>query len=97
MSGLRIVRRANVVSGRSGGLRTALRNLGEDYRAAGQDPVLVVPWRGDATERHPWGRVTPPPRPPEPAGTPRDLPHPPPHRVQAWRDLTGGCPTTFDR
>lgn len=46
MSGLRIVRRANVVSGRSGGLRTALRNLGEDYRAAGQDPVLVVPWRG---------------------------------------------------
>ncbi|NIL42828.1 hypothetical protein HCB17_17980 [Salinispora arenicola] len=46
MSGLRIVRWANVVSGRSGRLRTALRNLGEDYRAAGQDPVLVVPWRG---------------------------------------------------
>lgn len=46
MSGLRIVRWANVVSGRSGRLRTALRNLGEDYRAGWAGPDLVVPWRG---------------------------------------------------
>jgi len=32
---LRIVRLANFVSPRSGGLRTALRNLGEGYLRAG--------------------------------------------------------------
>ncbi|MFG3552886.1 glycosyltransferase [Micromonospora sp. NPDC047557] len=55
--GLRIVRLANFVTARSGGLRTALRHLGEGYRAAGHDPVLVVPGRRDAHEWHPWGRV----------------------------------------
>ncbi|WP_370410733.1 glycosyltransferase [Streptomyces fradiae] len=41
--GLRIVRLANFVTPTSGGLRTALDRLGRGYRAAGHDPVLVVP------------------------------------------------------
>ncbi|MFB9234029.1 glycosyltransferase [Plantactinospora siamensis] len=40
---MRIVRLANFVTDRSGGLRTALRCLGAGYRAAGHEPVLVVP------------------------------------------------------
>ncbi|KAB1949692.1 glycosyltransferase family 1 protein [Micromonospora sp. ALFpr18c] len=55
--GLRIVRLANFVTARSGGLRTALRHLGEGYRAAGHDPVLVVPGERAADESYPWGRV----------------------------------------
>ncbi|GGX87791.1 glycosyltransferase [Streptomyces fructofermentans] len=44
MSGaLRIVRLANFVAPASGGLRTALRELGSGYLAAGHEPVLVVP------------------------------------------------------
>ncbi|MGC9498956.1 glycosyltransferase [Streptomyces sp. WG7] len=43
MSALRIVRLANFVAPASGGLRTALRELGRGYREAGHDPVLVVP------------------------------------------------------
>ncbi|MZG16896.1 glycosyltransferase [Streptomyces sp. SID5914] len=43
MSALRIVRLANFVTPASGGLRTALRELGRGYRAAGHEPVLVVP------------------------------------------------------
>ncbi|WP_438489145.1 glycosyltransferase [Streptomyces sp. S186] len=42
-AGLRIVRVANFVAPASGGLRTALRELGAGYRAAGHEPVLVVP------------------------------------------------------
>ncbi|MFJ4486141.1 glycosyltransferase [Streptomyces longwoodensis] len=41
--GLRIVRLANFVAPASGGLRTALRELGKGFRAAGHEPVLVVP------------------------------------------------------
>ncbi|MEU8622831.1 glycosyltransferase [Streptomyces sp. NPDC048623] len=41
--GLRIVRLANFVTPTSGGLRTALDRLGRGYRAAGHEPVLVVP------------------------------------------------------
>ncbi|MFI9639353.1 glycosyltransferase [Micromonospora sp. NPDC051925] len=55
--GLRIVRLANFVTGRSGGLRTALRHLGAGYRAAGHDPVLVVPGERAGVARHPWGTV----------------------------------------
>ncbi|MEV4329975.1 glycosyltransferase [Streptomyces sp. NPDC049597] len=57
MSGLRIVRLANFVTPSSGGLRTALDQLGRGYLAAGHEPVLVVP--GDlASDRHtPQGRV----------------------------------------
>ncbi|MFF7451014.1 MULTISPECIES: glycosyltransferase [unclassified Streptomyces] len=40
---MRIVRLANFVTPASGGLRTALRELGKGYRAAGHEPVLVVP------------------------------------------------------
>ncbi|PWU45652.1 glycosyl transferase [Micromonospora globispora] len=54
---LRIVRVANFVTGRSGGLRTALRHLGEGYLAAGHDPVLVIPGERYADTRQPWGRV----------------------------------------
>ncbi|MEV4120539.1 glycosyltransferase [Micromonospora sp. NPDC049645] len=54
---MRIVRLANFVTARSGGLRTALRHLGAGYRAAGHEPVLVIPGRRAADETHPWGRV----------------------------------------
>lgn len=40
---LRIVRLANFVAPASGGLRTALRELGAGYLAAGHEPVLIVP------------------------------------------------------
>ncbi|MFF2851190.1 glycosyltransferase [Streptomyces sp. NPDC058001] len=40
---LRLVRLANFVAPSSGGLRTALRELGTGYRAAGHHPVLIVP------------------------------------------------------
>lgn len=46
---MRIVRLANFVTARSGGLRTALRELGAGYAAAGHEPVLVVP--GEAYRR----------------------------------------------
>ncbi|MEU9999698.1 glycosyltransferase [Streptomyces sp. NPDC050848] len=40
---LRIVRLANFVTPTSGGLRTALEQLGRGYLAAGHEPVLIVP------------------------------------------------------
>lgn len=40
---LRIVRLANFVAPASGGLRTALWELGRGYREAGHEPVLIVP------------------------------------------------------
>ncbi|MFJ6127857.1 glycosyltransferase [Streptomyces griseoviridis] len=43
MTPLRIVRLANFVAPSSGGLRTALRELGAGYLQAGHDPVLIVP------------------------------------------------------
>ncbi|GIE98099.1 glycosyltransferase [Paractinoplanes rishiriensis] len=46
---MRIVRIANYVAPRSGGLKTALRHLGAGYQAAGHDAVLVIPGeRADA-------------------------------------------------
>jgi alpha-1,6-mannosyltransferase len=54
---MRIVRLANFVMPRSGGLRTALRCLGEGYRAAGHEPVLVVPGPAPADEMTSQGRV----------------------------------------
>ncbi|MEK8107847.1 hypothetical protein NKG94_27695 [Micromonospora sp. M12] len=53
--GLRIVRLANFVTARSGGLRTAMRHLGVGYREAGHDPVLVIPGRRATDETYPWG------------------------------------------
>jgi len=54
---VRIVRLANFVAPRSGGLRTAMRALGEGYVAAGHEPVLIVPgpWAGDEVTEQ--GRV----------------------------------------
>jgi alpha-1,6-mannosyltransferase len=40
---VKVVRLANYVAPASGGLRTALRELGAGYLAAGHEPVLVVP------------------------------------------------------
>ncbi|MEE1758303.1 MULTISPECIES: glycosyltransferase [unclassified Streptomyces] len=56
-TGLRIVRLANFVAPSSGGLRTALRELGRGYEAAGHEAVLIVPgerYTDRATEQ---GRV----------------------------------------
>ncbi|MFJ8200669.1 glycosyltransferase [Streptomyces sp. NPDC096152] len=58
MSGsLRIVRLANFVAPASGGLRTALRELGTGYRAAGHEPVLVVPGERHTDRETEQGRV----------------------------------------
>jgi alpha-1,6-mannosyltransferase len=54
---MRIVRLANFVSARSGGLRTALRNLGEGYQRAGHEAVLIVPGRTHSDEVTDQGRV----------------------------------------
>jgi len=40
---VKVVRLANYVAPASGGLRTALRELGSGYLAAGHEPVLVIP------------------------------------------------------
>ncbi|MFE3519502.1 glycosyltransferase [Streptomyces sp. NPDC059166] len=55
--GLRIVRLANFVTPASGGLRTALDALGRGYRAAGHEPVLVVPGATAGDTHTPQGRV----------------------------------------
>ncbi|MFF8847229.1 glycosyltransferase [Streptomyces sp. NPDC015127] len=57
MSGLRIVRLANFVTPSSGGLRTALDQLGRGYLAAGHEPVLVVPGDLESDRDTPQGRV----------------------------------------
>lgn len=54
---MRIVRLANFVSARSGGLRTALRSLGSRYRARGHEPVLIVPGARSSDEITDQGRV----------------------------------------
>lgn len=56
-TGLRIVRVANFVTPVSGGLRTALRHLGEGYAAAGHEPVLVVPGPEASEETTSQGRI----------------------------------------
>lgn len=54
---LRIVRLANFVAPSSGGLRTALRELGRGYRAAGHEPVLIVPGERAGVRSTDQGRV----------------------------------------
>ena len=54
---MRIVRLANFVAPRSGGLRTAMRALGEGYVAAGHEPVLIVPGPSAGDEVTEQGRV----------------------------------------
>ncbi|MET8473705.1 glycosyltransferase [Streptomyces sp. NPDC006422] len=68
MSGrLRIVRLANFVAPASGGLRTALRELGAGYLAAGHEPVLIVPGERLSDTETPQGRVMTLPGAPLPA------------------------------
>jgi alpha-1,6-mannosyltransferase len=55
--GMRIIRLANFITPRSGGLRTALRELGAGYLAAGHEPVLIIPGDHDGDERTSQGRV----------------------------------------
>ncbi|MEU9010339.1 glycosyltransferase [Streptomyces sp. NPDC048479] len=57
MSALRIVRLANFVTPSSGGLRTALGELGKGYLAAGHEPVLIVPGDLESDRLTPQGRV----------------------------------------
>ena len=54
---MRIVRLANFVTTHSGGLRTALRNLGEGYQRAGHEAVLIVPGRQRSDQMTSQGRV----------------------------------------
>ncbi|MDG6108192.1 glycosyltransferase [Dactylosporangium aurantiacum] len=54
---MRIVRLANFVMPRSGGLRTALRALGEGYVAAGHEPILIVPGEEHSDVTDAQGRV----------------------------------------
>lgn len=54
---LRIVRLANFVAPASGGMRTALRELGAGYREAGHEPVLIVPGERATDRETEQGRV----------------------------------------
>ncbi|WP_051864976.1 glycosyltransferase [Streptomyces griseus] len=54
---LRIVRLANFVAPSSGGLRTALRELGKGFKAAGHEPVLIVPGSRATDQDTEQGRV----------------------------------------
>jgi alpha-1,6-mannosyltransferase len=54
---VRIVRLANFVAPHSGGLRTALAELGAGYLAAGHEPVLIVPGPRDSDQQGAQGRV----------------------------------------
>lgn len=54
---LRIVRLANFVAPSSGGLRTALRELGKGFKEAGHDPVLIVPGERHTDRETEQGRV----------------------------------------
>ncbi|MEU6367560.1 glycosyltransferase [Streptomyces sp. NPDC046931] len=55
--GLRIVRLANFVAPASGGLRTALRELGKGFKEAGHEPVLIVPGEHHTDRMTEQGRV----------------------------------------
>ncbi|MEV6299728.1 glycosyltransferase [Actinoplanes sp. NPDC051861] len=54
---MRIVRLANFVHATSGGLRTALRELGRGYVAAGHETLLIVPGERAGEEETDYGRV----------------------------------------
>jgi len=54
---LRIVRLANFVAPASGGLRTALRELGKGFKEAGHQPVLIVPGERHTDRETEQGRV----------------------------------------
>jgi alpha-1,6-mannosyltransferase len=52
-----VVRLANAIAPHSGGLRTALRELGAGYARAGHDPVLIMPGLKPRDEQTEQGRV----------------------------------------
>jgi alpha-1,6-mannosyltransferase len=54
---MKIVRMANYVGPRSGGMRTALRELGTGYLAAGHQPVLIIPGTCQDDEESAQGQV----------------------------------------
>src|SRR3954454_281219 len=54
---MRIARLANFVTTHTGGLRTALRNLGEGYQRSGHEAVLIVPGRERSDTVTSQGRV----------------------------------------
>ncbi len=53
---MRVVHVANAYTPLSGGIRTTVHALGQGYRAAGHDFVLVVPGPRTSDENLPWGR-----------------------------------------
>jgi alpha-1,6-mannosyltransferase len=73
---MRIVRLANFVTSHTGGLRTALRNLGEGYQRAGHEAVLIVPGRERSDRMTSQGRVI-------------TLPSAPLPRTGGYRVMTG--------
>ncbi|MEU8814846.1 glycosyltransferase [Actinoplanes sp. NPDC048796] len=73
---MRIVRLANFVTPHTGGLRTALRNLGEGYQLAGHEAVLIVPGRERSDKMTSQGRVI-------------TLPSAPLPRTGGYRVMTG--------
>jgi alpha-1,6-mannosyltransferase len=73
---MRIVRLANFVTTHSGGLRTALRNLGEGYQRAGHEAVLIVPGRERSDKMTSQGRII-------------TLPSAPLPRTGGYRVMTG--------
>ncbi|MFI5894166.1 glycosyltransferase [Actinoplanes sp. NPDC051513] len=54
---MKIVRIANFIAPRSGGLKTALRNLGAGYEAAGHETSLITPGPDFSNESESQGRV----------------------------------------
>ncbi|GAA0525153.1 glycosyltransferase family 1 protein [Paractinoplanes ferrugineus] len=54
---MRIVRVANYVAPRSGGLKTALRHLGAGYQAAGHESVLIIPGEKESVTDTEQGRT----------------------------------------
>jgi alpha-1,6-mannosyltransferase len=54
---MKIVRLANFIAPRSGGLGTSLRALGAGYLAAGHEPVLIIPGPRDSDRQTAQGRV----------------------------------------
>ncbi|MBB2947942.1 alpha-1,6-mannosyltransferase [Actinoplanes lutulentus] len=54
---MRIVRLANFVTVHTGGLRTALRQLGRGYQQAGHEAVLIIPGRRHSDKMTKQGRV----------------------------------------
>jgi alpha-1,6-mannosyltransferase len=52
-----IVQCANFVAPRSGGLRTAMRHLAEQYTGAGYSVIQVVPGARTGSEETAWGRI----------------------------------------